>query len=1459
MATVQILSKKVLVGGITVGRHVWLRFTFDSPVSLDGITTSDKWDIRGGTTGQNLSSKLSTYSGPINFSDDADATVVQTVDLAQGSDTAIAALYNAGKIEADTIGSQQTPYRALWNNSNNLTSSVVDYISGNVNSTILSSLDYFTPPVQSDFDGFVPAYGGSLGVTGTTVLSGTPTTLPGVSAGESYVFDIAPSTGQGTVYTVPFVLGAGDGSFVIYDKNGMDPDILDAGTYADVSYAGGDLQVYLTDSSNDGVGTLITNVATGKKVLIGADGTVHNLYNLTEIHISNNSLDGGIDISAADSSGTVGWTGHITPLGVLSTVTGTLPSDPAFPNGGTVTLPAWTAATASMFLNSSAGNVTDPIVLDLSSGATGVELTAIDDSSAYFDLHGTGTPVHTGWVGANTGILVNPNPDGSITNISNLFGNSSTDGFTALQSIDSNQDGVINSSDSAFSSLKVWLDSNGNGVADSGELYSLSSLNITSIGLNSKAVNETVNGNLIGSLATFTRSDDSTGQVAEAFFKNNTMDSQFSGSYTLNPAVLLLPNLRGYGTLPDLYIAMSMDSTLLGMVQDLVNETDPTNFDSEVKNILYRWAGVDTVSPTSRNTYGNFVNAQDLGVLEALMGQSWSGLFDNTPVSDPASAQQGNMLENIFKSYVDIVKERLLVQGPLASLMPGLSYDYDTDGIVNTGTFSDAVTNVANAAPTVTPLEAARYWAVMVPLLDNLARDVGVAPTSYDSILETAFSNAGLPSTSAAIHNIHLLTPTVDGSGNYVFDLTSANNLTGAVISGVNGQTNIVRADYSDNLDQVVLGGVQTLEIKSLGENATFAHNTEVKLTADQLDGLDNIVGVTWNSWESAVVDATTAGTYDLSGKTITGRVVLSAAATGENVTLVANESGTAFIDGTGANTYTGGTGNDTFNIYHNVAATITGGGGTDTLYAFTGNISNLSISGVDTLYTTLNTYLTGTQLSSFSHLVVGVPSYWGVGYLFAAAGGTYDMSGMTISGLPLAFDASTTTSAVTVIGSDTGMTFRANGAADTFTGGSGNDTFDFTSTGSIGAGSSISGGGGSDTLIAGVDDISALGVADISTLDVTQNNNYAVKLTAAQLDTFQTIKGASWSSWQTTLRASTAGTYDLTGKTILGNGGHLVLDASATSANVTLIAGDAGGNTLIAGSGVDHLVGGAGVDTFVVGNNSAGTTVTGSGANDTLYATGGAINNLTVTGVSSLVVATSYLYLTGTQLGSFSNLGGYQSYTNLFATSAGTYDLSALTVSGHFSLDASTTSANVTLIGNDDNGQNLTGGSGNDTLIAGNGLHAMLYAGSGNTTLVAGTNSDIFFGGSGYEAYKFGATFGNAAIYNNAGNTSADGEIDFTTLNADQLWFEQSGNDLKIEEIGTNDNVTISNWFANSGSQVQSIHSADGLTLDTSINQLIQAMASFSANNSGFSASQAIAMPTDTNLQAAITASWHS
>jgi hypothetical protein len=56
----------------------------------------------------------------------------------------------------------------------------------------------------------------------------------------------------------------------------------------------------------------------------------------------------------------------------------------------------------------------------------------------------------------------------------------------------------------------------------------------------------------------------------------------------------------------------------------------------------------------------------------------------------------------------------------------------------------------------------------------------------------------------------------------------------------------------------------------------------------------------------------------------------------------------------------------------------------------------------------------------------------------------------------------------------------------------------------------------------------------------------------------------------------------------------------------------------------------------------------------------------------------------------------------------------------------------------------------------------------------------------------------------------------------------------------------------------VQSFDTADGMKLDSQIAQLVSAMATYSANNSGFDPTQASQAPNDPTLQNAITAAWH-
>ena len=163
--------------------------------------------------------------------------------------------------------------------------------------------------------------------------------------------------------------------------------------------------------------------------------------------------------------------------------------------------------------------------------------------------------------------------------------------------------------------------------------------------------------------------------------------------------------------------------------------------------------------------------------------------------------------------------------------------------------------------------------------------------------------------------------------------------------------------------------------------------------------------------------------------------------------------------------------------------------------------------------------------------------------------------------------------------------------------------------------------------------------------------------------------------------------------------------------------------------------------------------------------------------------------------------------------------------------------------------------GSGASEALTGNGF--------GNNTFEDGGGNDVLNGGGGYDTYKFGSSFGQTVINNYASDHdgSSYGEIDFASggVAADQLWLQQSGNNLKIDLLGTNDSITVDNWFASDKrNQVESIHSGDGLTIDSQLQQLVSAMATYTANNPGFDPTQTSQMPTNSSLQSALAAAWH-
>ena len=103
-----------------------------------------------------------------------------------------------------------------------------------------------------------------------------------------------------------------------------------------------------------------------------------------------------------------------------------------------------------------------------------------------FDLAGDQVARTWPWLKDGTALLVwDPALTGKITNGRQLFGSRTwwiffRDGYEALSVLDDNQDGVLTVNE--LQGIAVWMDTNGNGISEPGEVVSLQQAGIVSIG-----------------------------------------------------------------------------------------------------------------------------------------------------------------------------------------------------------------------------------------------------------------------------------------------------------------------------------------------------------------------------------------------------------------------------------------------------------------------------------------------------------------------------------------------------------------------------------------------------------------------------------------------------------------------------------------------------------------------------------------------------------------------------------------------------------------------------------------------------------------------------------------------------------------------------------------------------------------------------------------------------------------
>jgi len=141
-----------------------------------------------------------------------------------------------------------------------------------------------------------------------------------------------------------------------------------------------------------------------------------------------------------------------------------------------------------------------PIIVPLT--PSGLAANALTDaaSGVDYDLADSRAKQRWAWTKADATagwLVMDDAQDGNIQNGSQMFGdvspqdeplsfNEAPNGFRALRVHDRNRDGVLDASDGIWHLLKIWTDTNHNGVSDAGELHELADVGFVSFSLDYK-------------------------------------------------------------------------------------------------------------------------------------------------------------------------------------------------------------------------------------------------------------------------------------------------------------------------------------------------------------------------------------------------------------------------------------------------------------------------------------------------------------------------------------------------------------------------------------------------------------------------------------------------------------------------------------------------------------------------------------------------------------------------------------------------------------------------------------------------------------------------------------------------------------------------------------------------------------------------------------------------------------
>ncbi|MGG1948656.1 calcium-binding protein [Trinickia sp. NRRL B-1857] len=513
----------------------------------------------------------------------------------------------------------------------------------------------------------------------------------------------------------------------------------------------------------------------------------------------------------------------------------------------------------------------DPLVLDLT--GSGVRTVGIN-AGAHFDYNGTGFAQQTAWVTPDEGILVlDKNGDGNITG-DELIGNAGTDattaaanGFTTLASLDSNGDGVIDSHDAGFANLRVWVDANGDGKSEAGELKTLTELGITSISLAYTGENVTdANGNKHLAISSFTTADGKTHTMEDLWLNVDTARTINTTQTSVNATIAALPDLAGFGNVPSLHAAMALDTTgkLQGLVQSFVGTTDPTQRAQIVTDLIYTWAGVAQNNPNGRdnNIYGHVIDARKIETLESFLGQHYAANYGAGADPNPRHTDAG-ILSNAFDELSTYVTGQLLAQSELKDLCAGVQLSLDANGkaVLDVSAMVASLSGMYQKDPTATANVIVDLSSTLKSLGD-FGQQVMTALRAQGSLAQSGFSGqlAALGANVIVADASHLVIRGQAGVDNILMgtdkstlyagsgtDMLVAGTGAETLFGGAGRDTFVLKPGFGNvalnesskvggfNLDDVQIGGgitaAQTIAYRDQSNNLVLVFNGGSQLT----------------------------------------------------------------------------------------------------------------------------------------------------------------------------------------------------------------------------------------------------------------------------------------------------------------------------------------------------------------------------------------------------------------------------------------------------------------------------------------------------------------------------------------------------------------------------------------------------------------------------------------------------